>query len=86
MSDQVAPQEAQAQYHEPLSSELRPKTDATLTIRIIKSFEFRTQKSMVIKGVNLDEETVGGLMQRVRDCKCSQIGRISSLLRGEGWE
>lgn len=67
MSNQ--PQEVQ--YHEPLSSELRPETDATLTIRIIKSFEFRTQKSMVIKGVNLVEETVGGLMQRVRDCMFS---------------
>jgi hypothetical protein len=54
------------QYHEPLSSELLPNTDATLTIRIIKSFEFRTQKSMVIKGVNLETETVGSLKQRVR--------------------
>jgi len=61
--------QAEGQYHEPLSSELRPQTDATLTIRIIKSFEFRTQKSMVIKGVNLLEETIGGLMQRVRDCE-----------------
>lgn len=61
---------AQGQYHEPLSSELLPTTDATLTIRIIKSFEFRTQKSMVIKGVNLEVETVGGLMQRVRDGEC----------------
>jgi hypothetical protein len=62
---------APAQYHEPLSSELLPTTDATLTIRIIKSFEFRTQKSMVLKGVNLEVETVGGLMQRVRDCESS---------------
>ena len=69
MSDQPQSQpQAQEQYHEPLSSELLPQTDATLTIRIIKSFEFRTQKTMVIKGVNLMEETVGGLMQRVRDC------------------
>jgi hypothetical protein len=54
------------QYHEPLSSELLPNTDATLTIRIIKSFEFRTQKSMVIKGINLETETVGSLKQRVK--------------------
>jgi hypothetical protein len=76
MSDQSQPQfhpQEQGQYHEPLSSELRPQTDATLTIRIIKSFEFRTQKSMVIKGVNLMEETVGDLMQRVRDCMCSSL-------------
>jgi hypothetical protein len=64
---QPSTNEVQGQYHEPLSSELLPTTDATLTIRIIKSFEFRTQKSMVIKGVNLEVETVGGLMQRVRD-------------------
>jgi hypothetical protein len=76
MSDQSQSQfhpQEQGQYHEPLSSELLPQTDATLTIRIIKSFEFRTQKSMVIKGVNLMEETVGGLMQRVRDCMSSSL-------------
>jgi hypothetical protein len=90
MSDQSQfhPQE-QGQYHEPLSSELRPQTDATLTIRIIKSFEFRTQKSMVIKGVNLMEETVGGLMQRVRDCmsfltSCLLSIRIELEMEGDG--
>ena len=81
MSDQSQAQlQPQEQYHEPLSSELLPQTDATLTIRIIKSFEFRTQKSMVLKGVNLMEETVGGLMQRVRDCM--SILLITSISEG----
>lgn len=56
-----------AQFHEPLSSELRPTTDAVLTVRVIKSFEFRTQKSLVLKGINLEEMTVGELMERVRN-------------------
>lgn len=54
-------------FHEPLSSELRPVTDAVLTVRVIKSFEYRTQKSLVLKGINLEEMTVGGLMDRVRN-------------------
>lgn len=54
-------------FHEPLSSELRPTTDAVLTVRVIKSFEFRTQKSLVLKGINLEEMTVGGLMERVKN-------------------
>lgn len=59
--------QAQTSHHELLSSERRPTTDAVLTVRVIKSFEFRTQKSLVLKGVNLETETVGGLMERVRN-------------------
>ncbi|WVQ64688.1 uncharacterized protein L199_002855 [Kwoniella botswanensis] len=53
--------------HQLLGSERNPITDATLTIRIIKSFEFRTQKSLVVKHLNLEELTVGGLMELVRE-------------------
>nr|XP_018266489.1 cytoplasmic protein [Kwoniella dejecticola CBS 10117]OBR88647.1 cytoplasmic protein [Kwoniella dejecticola CBS 10117] len=53
--------------HQLLSTERNPITDATLTIRIIKSFEFRTQKSMVVKHLNLEELTVGALMELVRN-------------------
>jgi hypothetical protein len=77
---------ASEQYHEPLSSELLPTTDATLTVRIIKSFEYRTQKSMVIKGVNLEEETVGGLKKRVRDGEYLLLAAVVSLSRGEGMD
>ena len=55
--------------HEPLATELLPKTNATLTIRVIKSFEFRTQKSLVLRGLDLETETVGGLLER---CKAGE--------------
>lgn len=43
-----------------------PKTDATLTIRVIKSFEFRTERSLVLHHVNLEQTTVGQLKDMVR--------------------
>lgn len=43
-----------------------PKSDATLTIRVIKSFEFRTEKSLVLHHVNLEQTTVGQLKDTVR--------------------
>jgi len=43
-----------------------PKTNATLTLRIIKSFEFRTEKSLVLHGVNLETTTVGQLKEKAR--------------------
>lgn len=56
--------------HEPLATELKPITAATLTVRIIKSFEFRTQKSLVLKEVDLEKITVGELMERCRKGEC----------------
>lgn len=44
----------------------RPKTSATLTIRIIKSFEFRTEKSLVLHNINLEATTVGQLKEIAR--------------------
>ena len=43
-----------------------PKTNATLTLRLIKSFEFRTEKSLVLHGVNLETTSVGDLKERAR--------------------
>jgi Uncharacterized conserved protein (DUF2340) len=43
-----------------------PTTSATLTLRIIKSFEYRTEKSLVLHGVNLETTTVGELMDIAR--------------------
>lgn len=51
---------------EPLTNEIKPKTSATLTIRVIKSFTFRTEKSLVLHDVNLLTTTVGGLKERVK--------------------
>ena len=42
-----------------------PKTDATLTIRVIKSFEYRTERSLVLHHINLEEITVGELKEKV---------------------
>lgn len=41
----------------------RPNTDAVLTIRVIKSFQFRSMKALVLK-VDLTKETVKGLRER----------------------
>lgn len=72
-------------HHELLSSERRPDTDAVLTVRVIKSFEFRTQKSLVLKGINLEEETVGGLMDRVRNGMSPPFpSRADSAVRSPG--
>jgi hypothetical protein len=47
-----------------LTSQTLPKTSATLTVRIIKSFTYRTEKSLVLHDVNLVETTVGQLKER----------------------
>lgn len=46
-----------------LTNNTKPKTSATLTIRIIKSFEYRTEKSLILHGVNLEEMTVKRLKE-----------------------
>lgn len=57
---------------QPLATSLKPLTGATLTVRIVKSFEFRTAKAMVLKEVDLVEMTVGGLMDKVREGESSR--------------
>ncbi|KAK9470725.1 uncharacterized protein V1510DRAFT_422303 [Dipodascopsis tothii] len=46
---------------DPLTSTLRPATDAVLTIRVIKSFPYRTVKNMILKDVDLTKTTVAEL-------------------------
>ncbi|THH20947.1 hypothetical protein EW146_g500 [Bondarzewia mesenterica] len=48
-----------------------PKTSATLTIRIVKSFEYRTERSLVLHDINLETTTVGQLKQLARQSKPS---------------
>lgn len=43
-----------------------PKTSATLTLRIIKSFEYRTERSLVLHNINLETTTVGQLKDIAR--------------------
>ncbi|KAJ6455865.1 cytoplasmic protein [Mycena sanguinolenta] len=57
-----------------LSNEARPKTSATLTVRIIKSFEFRTEKSLVLHKVNLETTTTGQLKRLARAAISEQSG------------
>jgi len=45
----------------------KPKTSATLTLRIIKSFEYRTEKSLVLHDVNLETTTVGRLKEIAKE-------------------
>ncbi|OCH95201.1 hypothetical protein OBBRIDRAFT_788385 [Obba rivulosa] len=51
-----------------------PKTNATLTVRIIKSFEFRTERSLVLHNVNLETTTVGQLKEMARQAVQTQPG------------
>ena len=46
-----------------LTNVARPNTSATLTIRIIKSFIFRTERSLVLHDVNLVTTTVAQLKE-----------------------
>jgi len=49
-----------------LTSDAKPRTSATLTVRVIKSFTYRTEKSLVIHDLDLTTTTVGQLKERVR--------------------
>ncbi len=50
----------------PVTNTQRPKTDAVITIRVIKSFEYRTMKALVLKGIDLTTLTAGELKQRCK--------------------
>jgi hypothetical protein len=45
----------------------RPKTSAIITVRVIKSFDFRTERSLVLRDINLETTTIGYLKTIVRD-------------------
>ena len=59
-----------------LTNVARPNTSATLTIRIIKSFTFRTERSLVLHDVNLVTMTV---VQLKEIAKQSMFDTIQSL-------
>jgi hypothetical protein len=62
----MATEQHQESPHELLASERKPVTDATLTIRIIKSFEYRTMKPLVLKDLDLTTLTVGELLEKCK--------------------
>jgi len=51
-----------------------PTTSATLTLRIIKSFEYRTERSLVLHGLNLETTTAGELKNIARQAVQTQPG------------
>ena len=53
-------------FNDTLTNLARPKTSATITVRVVKSFEFRTERSLVLRDINLETTTVGGLKEIVR--------------------
>ncbi|EEB97185.1 hypothetical protein MPER_03546, partial [Moniliophthora perniciosa FA553] len=52
----------------------RPKTSAIITVRIIKSFTYRTEKSLVLHDLNLLTTTVGQLKDIARQAIQTQSG------------
>lgn len=56
----------EASHNEALTNTLRPLTDCFLTIRVIKSFEYRTTKNMLLPHVDATTMTVGQLKDEVR--------------------
>ncbi|RUP50636.1 hypothetical protein BC936DRAFT_138308 [Jimgerdemannia flammicorona] len=50
-----------------LANLLRPLTKSTITVRCIKSFEYRTCKNLILHDVNLMETTVGDLKTLIRE-------------------
>lgn len=52
---------------EPLTSNVRPATDALITVRIVKSFPYRNVKNYIIPSINLKETTPSKLLDTVRE-------------------
>ncbi|KAI0303460.1 hypothetical protein B0F90DRAFT_1809659 [Multifurca ochricompacta] len=48
-------------FDDTLTNLARPKTSAIVTVRVIKSFEFRTERSLILRDINLNICTVGEL-------------------------
>ena len=54
-------------FDDTLMNLARPRTSATITVRVIKSFEFRTERSLVLRDINLDTITVRDLKDIARN-------------------
>ncbi|TFK26373.1 cytoplasmic protein [Coprinopsis marcescibilis] len=57
-----------------LTNTTKPKTSATLTVRVIKSFKFRTEKSLVLHNIDLTTTTVAQLKETSRKAVQTQPG------------
>ncbi|KAI0340160.1 hypothetical protein BDW22DRAFT_1360689 [Trametopsis cervina] len=59
---------------EVLTNEAIPRTQATLTVRIVKSFQFRTEKHLILHNINCETTTVGQLKDLARQAIKTQPG------------
>lgn len=50
---------------EPLTSSVRPPTDALITVRIIKSFPYRNVKNYVVNNIDLKSTTPSDLLEQI---------------------
>ncbi|KAI0086658.1 hypothetical protein BDY19DRAFT_959653 [Irpex rosettiformis] len=57
-----------------LTNEAVPRTHATLTVRIVKSFEFRTEKHLILHNINCETTTVGQLKDIAKEAIKTQPG------------
>jgi len=48
----------------------KPLNSATITVRVVKSFEYRVVKSLVLHNVDLQQITVGELKKKIRESTC----------------
>lgn len=63
-----------------LTNEAVPRTEATITVRVIKSFEYRTERSLVLHKLNLETTTLGVLKETVRQGILRSFAAYSFLL------
>ncbi|KDQ12272.1 hypothetical protein BOTBODRAFT_419529 [Botryobasidium botryosum FD-172 SS1] len=63
-----------ADQEDPLTNLTKPLTSATITVRIIKSFEYRTERSLVLHDVNLEQVTVGRLKKMAQEAILTKPG------------
>jgi Uncharacterized conserved protein (DUF2340) len=66
-------------FDDTLTNLSRPRTSAIITVRVIKSFEFRTERSLVLRDIDLDTTTVGDLKEIARNGQSSV--RLNELYR-----
>jgi hypothetical protein len=48
----------------------KPLSSATITVRVVKSFEYRVAKSLVLHNMDLQQITVGELKQKIHESTC----------------
>jgi hypothetical protein len=58
-------------FDDTLTNLARPRTSATVTVRVIKSFEFRTERSLVLRDIDLGTTTVDSLKEIARNGQSS---------------